>query len=123
MCYINNYWIKKRGINSFNYFKFIIEINQLYGLKYLFITNNIIESFHGKIAKYIPKGKTSKIFVSSMTKILKDTELDKNNIKRHDFKMWTLINIAKNYKEPKDFKWKEFCNLEKNVIKNDKEEF
>ena len=40
-----------------------------------------------------------------MTKILKDMKLDKNSIKRHDFKTQTLINIAKNYKEPKDFKW------------------
>jgi len=40
-----------------------------------------------------------------MTKILKGSELYKNSIKRHDFKTQTLINIAKNYKEKKDFKW------------------
>lgn len=39
-----------------------------------------------------------------MTKVLKDSDLDKNSIKKHDFKTRTLINIAKNYKEPKDFK-------------------
>ena len=27
MTYIKNYWIKKRGIKSFNYFEFINEIN------------------------------------------------------------------------------------------------
>jgi len=66
MLYINNYWIKKRGINSFNYYNFINEINQKYGLKLLFITNHIIESFHGKIVKYLTKGKiASKTFISS----------------------------------------------------------
>ena len=50
---VKNYWINKRGINSFNYYNFIKEINKKYGLKYLFITNNIIESFHGKIAKFL----------------------------------------------------------------------
>ena len=72
------------------------------------------------------KGKTTnKTFVTSMTKILEDSELDKNSIKRHDFKTQTLINIAKNYKEQKDCKWynyKEFCDLEKNIIKNNKKE-
>jgi len=34
-----------------------------------------------------------------MTKILKDCELEKNNIKRHDYKAQTLINISKNYKD------------------------
>ena len=66
-----------------------------------------------------------KYFVISMTKILKGSELYKNSIKRHDFKTQTLINIAKNYKEKKDFKWyndKEFWNLEKNIIKNDQKE-
>ena len=37
MIYIKNYWINKRGINSFNYYNFINEINKKYGLKYLFI--------------------------------------------------------------------------------------
>ena len=53
----------------------------------------------------MPKGKTTnKNFITSMTKILKDSELDKKNIKRHDFKTQTLINIVKNYKEQKYFK-------------------
>ena len=123
---VKNYWINKRGINSFNYYNFIKEINKKYGLKYLFITNNIIESFHGKIAKYLPKGKTtSKTFISAMTKILKDCDLEKNNIKRHDYKTQTLINIANNYKEVKDFKWfnfNEFYELERKIIQNNKKE-
>ena len=124
MIYIKNYWINKRGINSFNYYIFINEINKKYGLKYLFITNNIIESFHGKIAKYLTKGKTtSKTFISAMTKILKDCDLEKNNIKRHDYKTQTLINIANNYKETKDlkcFNFNEFYELEKKIIQDHK---
>ena len=54
----------------------------------------------------MPKGKTTnKNFVTSMTKILKDSEMDKKSIKRHNFKTQTLINIVKNYKEQKYFKW------------------
>ena len=72
---------------------------------------------------YAQRKPASKTFITSMTKILKDSELDKNSIKRHDFKTQTLINIAKNNKEPKDFKWynyKEFYDLEKNKSKKDK---
>lgn len=44
----------------------------------------------------MPKGKTtSKTFVTAMIKIIKDSELDKNSIKWHDFKTQTLINIEK----------------------------
>ena len=34
-----------------------------------------------------------------MTKILKDCDLEKNNIKRHDYKTQTLINIDKKFKK------------------------
>ena len=45
----------------------------------------------------MPKGKTTnKNFVTSMTKILKDFEMDKKSIKRHYFQTQTLINIVKN---------------------------
>ena len=60
-----------------------------------------------------------------MTKILKDCDLEKNNIKRHDYKTQTLINIANNYKEAKDFKWfnfNEFYELERKIIQNNKKE-
>ena len=60
-----------------------------------------------------------------MTKILKDCDLEKNNIKRHDYKTQTLINIANNYKETKDFKWfnfNEFYELEKKIIQDNKKE-
>ena len=39
-----------------------------------------------------------------MMKILKDSELDRNSIKSYDFKTQTLINIAKNFKEQRDFR-------------------
>ena len=58
-----------------------------------------------------------------MTKILKVCDLEKNNIKRHDYKTQTLINIANNYKETKDFKWfnfNEFYELEKKIIQDHK---
>ena len=74
----------------------------------------------------MPKGKTSsKIFRNINDKNFKRFWIRENSIKRHDFKTQNLINIAKNYKETKDFKWcnyKVFWNLEKNLIKNDKKE-
>ena len=57
--YIYNYWIKLRGIDSINYYDFIKRFKNEDGLKYIFITNNIIESFHAKLSKNLPKGKTT----------------------------------------------------------------
>ena len=73
----------------------------------MLITNNIIESFYDKINKYIPKGKTtSKGFVLAMNNILKDISLLKNDIKRHDFKTRTLIEISNKYNNNnKEFNW------------------
>ena len=120
--YIENYWLNNRVYKDFNYYDFIKNVKNEIGLKFLFITNNIIESFHGKIEKYLPKGKTtSKGFILSMSKILKEYELPKICIKRHDYKTRTLINIANDYNEGKKFRWynySEYKNIEKEVIKN-----
>lgn len=116
----------KRGINSFNCYNFINELNTKYGLKYLFFNKNIIELFHGKIAKYLIKGKiTSKTINTAMTKILKDCDLEKNNIKRHDYKTQTLIYISNNFKEAKGLKWfnfNGFYEFERKIIHNNKKE-
>ena len=119
--FIENYWLNNRGYSDFNYYNFINKNNDELGLKYLFVTNNIIESFHGKIEKYLPKGQTTcKGFVLSMSKILKEYKLPKDCFKRHDFKTRTLINIANNYNKGDKFKWvnyNEYKEVEKNVIK------
>jgi hypothetical protein len=90
MKYFENYWIKKRGINSINYYDIINKTENKNKLKYIFITINIIESFLGKIERYLPKGPTKiKGFLISMNKILKDGKLEKHEIIRHDFKTQT----------------------------------
>ena len=59
MKYFENYWIKKRGIKSINYYDIINKMENKNKLKYIAITNNIIESFHGKIEIYLPKDPTN----------------------------------------------------------------
>ena len=73
--YFKNYWLNKKGFEFINYFDYIKPENN-YNLKYLFFTNNIIESFHDELNKYIPKGKTSsKGFLLSIKNILEDSEM------------------------------------------------
>jgi len=90
-------------------------------LKYIFINNNIIESFHGKIERYLPKGPTTiKEFFISMNKILKDSKLEKHEIIRHDKKTQTLISIANKFNKSKEVKWisfNKYKNIEYNVIR------
>ena len=57
--YLNNYWIKLRGIDSINYYNFIKKYKNKDGIKYLFIHDIIIKSFHAKLSKSLPKGKTT----------------------------------------------------------------
>ena len=84
--YIENYWVNNRGYESFNYYNIINEETNSIKIKYLFLTNNIIESFHGKISNYLPKGPTTlNGFSLSKTKILKDSMLTKKEIQRHDY--------------------------------------
>ena len=125
--YLNSYWVINRGINTFNYFDIIIKQSNSKNLENIFITNNIIESFYAKISNYLPKGPiTSKSFYISIINILKDSVLNKNAIKRHDYKTKTLINISKSYNDEGkivNYKWytyKEFYEMEKNLIKHEK---
>ena len=121
--YIENYWIKLLGWQSINYYKFIKMIKEEKGLYYLFITNNIIESFHSKLVKYLPRGPiTAKGFINAMTNVLKDNVLQKNSIKRHDYKTKTILCFAEKYNESNiKFKWynyKEFYEAEQKVYNN-----
>ena len=56
----------------------INQVNNKLSLKYIFITNNIIESFQDKTNHYLAKGTTTKRnFILSMYNIIRDKELDK----------------------------------------------
>ena len=121
--YIQKYWIDNRGISCFNYYDFINEFKINNNLNFLFITNNIIESFHQKMNMYLPKGKTTeKSFILAMVNIFKDIELMKNELKRHDFKTRDLITIATKFNKENKFKWfnyNEFKDIEISIIKKD----
>ena len=118
--YINNYWIKKRGIDSINYYDFINRFKNEEGLKYIFITNNIIESFHAKLAKNLPKSKTTeKTFILAMIKILNDTNLNKIDIKRHDYQTRAIIKFADTFNISEKFEWITYNDFKitlKNII-------
>lgn len=51
--YFEKYWINYRGIKSFNFYDYIENVKNDNRLKYLFITNNIAESFHEKTENYL----------------------------------------------------------------------
>ena len=118
--YIYNYWIKLRGIDSINYYDFIKRFKNEDGLKYIFITNNIIESFHAKLSKNLPKGKTTeKTFILAMIKILNDKNLNKIDIKRHDYQTRALIKFANLFNESEKFEWIAYSDFKitlKNII-------
>ena len=120
--YFKSYWLYKKGLEFINNLEYIKPGNN-FKLKYLFFTNKIIESFHGKLNKYLPKGKTSsKGFLLTINNILDYSELQKEEIKRHDFKIQTIIKLAQNYNNNNiKFKWilyEDFYRLEKEISIN-----
>ena len=121
MDYLDKYWINYQGIKSFNIYEYIKSEKANNSIKYLFITNNIAESFHGQIEKYLPKGKTTKNgFILCMTKILNDLKEKKLEIKRHDYKTRVLINLADAINKSGEFRWitnNEFKEILNNIIK------
>ena len=93
------------------------------GLYYLFITNNIIESFYSKLVKYLPRGPiTSKGFINVMESVIKDNVLLKNSIKLHDYKTKTILCLAEKYNISNiKFMWynyKEFYETGQKVLIN-----
>ena len=56
---------------------------------------------------------------SKVKNIIKDSELLKSEIKRHDYKTQTIIKIADEYNRKENFRWigyDEFYSFEKSVI-------
>ena len=62
---------------------------------HIYLTNNIAESLHGKISKFIPKVKMScNDFINVINDLITKNEIKNNEIIRKDFITKTLINIA-----------------------------
>ena len=124
--YLNRY-LFKIDPNIYNYDKFINykkeQHNNKY-LKYLFTTNNVVESINAKLNYYLTKGVTTNTnFVNSITKFLiNDTyeENNKINIKRHDYITKTFLKIldSEYFKEGiKWIKYDDFVDFEKTSYK------
>lgn len=114
------WWLNYRCIKSFNFYEYIKHEKANNSIKYLLITNNIAESFHGQIEIYLPKDKTTKNgFILCMTKILNDLMVKKLEIKRHDYKTRVLIYLADAINKSGIFRWitnKEFKEILINII-------
>ena len=94
--YLNNFLFKLDD-NQFNYEDLINyhnKENKIYdNLKLrLHFTQNIIESLNGKINYYYPKRSTNNVtFINSISKIIMNSILKKDNIIRHDYVIRSLI--------------------------------
>ena len=68
----------------------------------------------------MPKGRTtSKGFIFAIKNIIKDSELLKSEINRHDYKTQTIIILANEFNKEGKFRWigyDEFYSFEKKVI-------
>ena len=91
-------------------------------LKSFYVTNNIAESLHSKINKYLAKKSTSpENFVVAMKKIFINNNIKNNNMKRYDIKTWALIQIIRDLDLNNEHKWVKYINFkiyEKQIIKN-----
>ena len=95
--YLNNFLFKLDD-NQFNYEDLINyhnRENKIYDnikLSKLYFTNNIIESLNGKINYYLCKRSTNNVtFINSISKIIMNSILKKDNIIRHDYVIRSLI--------------------------------
>ena len=124
--YLKNNWINKNP-KLYNYFDIICNDNNEYNNKLLthfYATNNVAESMHAKISKYLTKNKISNTdFVHCLKNILNINEVKLNKIIRKDFITRSLRKIAVDIKDY-NFKWltlEEFKKTEREIIAIDKD--
>ena len=98
---LKNMYITKKG-NSLSERKLL---SSLKSLDLVYFTNNVCESIHAKIAKFIPNRKITKnVFKDCINYILKNYAFNINNNIRKDYISRTLIIIIQKYninQEPK----------------------
>ena len=90
--YLKNYCFKKNN-NIYNYSEFIKKYsNEKKYMNKIYITNNIVESIHGKINYYLPKHITNVFnFLNCINKIFLNDTIDNNTIIRHDYITKSLL--------------------------------
>ena len=104
--YLKNYWFKKPN-NIYNFSEFFKKFkgNKKY-LDKIYLTNNIVESIHGKLNYYLPKHITNSFnFINAINNIFVNDVLNNNNIIRHDFKTKALLLLIENENINNNFKW------------------
>lgn len=72
----------------------------------LYLTNNIVESIHGKLDFYLPKKITDpRSFIRSLNNIFINDAINNDNIIRYDYKSQSIINLIENENLNNDYKW------------------
>ena len=121
--YLKNYWFKK-DLHEYNFSEFIkkYKTNKKIFEK-LYLTNNIVESLHGKINYYLPKHTTNRInFINTLKNIFINDTCNNNTIIRHDYKTKAMILLIEKENINNEFKWISFDIFKKylNSILNNK---
>ena len=104
--YLKKNWLNKNP-KIYNYYDLICKDNE-YNNKifaHFYATNNVAESIHAKISKFLPKNKISNNdFLYYIKKILNINQIKLNKIKRKDYTTRYLRKIALNIKD-ENFNW------------------
>ena len=75
-------------------------------MKYLYVTNNIVEAIHSKLNKHLAKSSTSILnFINAISNILNNDSLKDIIVKLYDFKKKSLILIIKEENLNYKLKW------------------
>jgi hypothetical protein len=89
------------------------------------ITNNIVESIHGKINYYLPKHITNVFnFLNCINKIFLNDTIDNNTNIRHDYITKSLLLLIDKENLNNEFKWIDFTKFKyylNLIIKEQKE--
>lgn len=95
-------------------------------MEYFYATNNVEESLHERINKFIGKGITTNLeFLNTIPKIFTSFEFKNNNIIRYDYIIQKIIKINEKKNLNNDPRWiniGEYNENLKDIINNNKED-
>ena len=104
--YLKNYWFKK-SVEEYNFSEFINKYKtDKDKLNKLYITNNIVESIHGKLNYFLPKKITNQnSFIKSIKNIFINDFINNSSIIRYDYKIRGMILLIEKENINNEFKW------------------
>ena len=104
--YLKNYWFKK-SVEEYNFSEFINKYKtDKDKLNKLYITNNIVESIHGKLNYFLPKKITNQnSFIKSIKNIFINDFINNSSIIRYDYKTKGMILLIEKENINNEFKW------------------